>query len=290
MAKIKVAAIQLKPRTDGTIMGILRDETVQRGLELLEKAVLLGANIACFPAFLPNVGKPEEITPPFVEEGNNILRAEAKKHGIFLITGCVTRPEKRYAVDELLINPEGNVVGIQRRIHLRSDDEWLLVPGDKFEIFQTSIGKIGIAEDLHFPEVARILAIAGADIIFAPSNVFVDELKTWHNFAAARAAENVIPLVAVNPALWRTPEDLTSGQKDAPQGGGSIIIDVEATYSPPEKVPLPQIKILSQAGMDEEVLVSEIDLEKTKEARTYWLSRRKPMLYSALCSQTTFDA
>jgi predicted amidohydrolase len=38
--------------------------------------------------------------------------------------------------------------------------------------------------------------------------------------------------------------------------------------------------------MGEEVLVAEIDLEKTKEARTYWLSRRKPMLYNALCSPT----
>ena len=283
MAVIKVAAIQLKPQTDGTIMGVLRDRTMERGLKLVSDAASLGAKIVCFPAFLPNVGKPSEITPAFADEGNKVLCAEARKHRIFLIAGCVTRLEKKYAVEELFIDPEGRVVGMQRKIHLRADDERILVPGEKFRVFETEIGRIGIAENLYYPEVLRILALSGVEIAFAPSNQFVPELETWQTLVMARAAENLLPIVGVNPALWRTRADLTSGQKDTPQGGGSLIVDIDLIRSI-EGVPLPRIKILAQAGQDEEVLTADIDLEKATEARRYWLTRRRPELYGLLCS------
>jgi predicted amidohydrolase len=200
-----------------------------------------------------------------------------------LIAGCVTRPGEKYAVEELIITPEGRILGRQRKIHLRADDERILVPGDKFEVFKTEIGRVGIAENLYYPEVIRILTLSGAEIVFAPSNQFVPELKTWQTLVMARAAENLIPIVAVNPALWRTPEDLTGGQKDTPQGGGSLIVDIDIIPSI-EAVPLPQIKVQAQAGQDEAILMADIDLEKTKEARGYWLARRKPGAYSLLVS------
>ena len=181
----------------------------------------------------------------------------------------------------MLIDPNGKIVGSQRRIHLWADDERVLVPGKEIRIFNTKLGKIGIAESIRFPEICRILALKGADIIFHPTNIFAPEMESWQTLAEARAIENVIPIVAVNPARWRTKEDLTSGQKDTAQGGGSIIIDIDLTYSI-EKVPLPQVRVISEAGTQEQVLTGELNLRKTKHARSYWLKRRRPELYKTI--------
>ena len=280
--RIIVAGIQLKPITDGTIMGILRDKTVKRSLELINEAARLESDIVCFPAFLPNAGRPEgDFTRTTVQDTNKILYRKAVEHGIFIVAGCISKVGDRFAVDELLINPSGDIVGPQRRIHLWADDERILTPGTEIKVFETKFGKIGIAESIRFPEVCRILALKGADIIFHPSNIFAPEMKSWQTLAKARAIENVIPVVAVNPARWRTAEDLTSGQRDTPQGGGSIIIDIDLTYSI-EKVPLPQVRVISEAGTKEQVLTGELNLRKTKHARSYWLKRRRPELYKKI--------
>ncbi len=281
-ARIVVAAIQLKPITDGTIMGILRDKTVRRSLELIDEAAKLESDIVCFPAFLPNVGGPEgDFTSTTVQNTNKILCRKAVEYGIFIIAGCIDKVGEKFTVDELLINPSGKIIGSQRRIHLWADDERILTSGTEIEVFDTKLGKIGIAESVKFPEVCRILALKGADIIFHPSNIFAPELESWQTLAKARAIENVIPLVAVNPALWRTEEDLTIGQKDTPQGGGSIILDIDLTYSI-EKIPLPQVRVISEAGTKEQVLTGKLDLRKTKQARLYWLKRRRPQLYEVM--------
>jgi len=286
VVSVVVVAIQLKPITDGTIMGILREKTVKRSLELIDEAATLESDIVCFPAFLPNVGKPEgDFTPTTVQDTNKTICAKAVEHGVFIIAGCISKVGEKFVVDELLINPSGEIEGSQRRIHLWADDERILIPGTEINVFETRFGKIGIAESIYVPEVCRILALKGADIIFHPSNIFVPEMRSWHTLAKARAIENIISIVAVNPARWRTKEDLTSGQKDTPQGGGSIILDVDLTYSI-EKVPLPQVRVVSKADSEEKVLIGRLDLEKTKRARRYWLERRKPQLYETITRST----
>ena len=110
--RIIAAGIQLKPITDGTIMGILREKTVKRSLELINEAARLELDIVCFPAFLPNAGRPEgDFTRTTVQNTNKILCRKAVEHGIFIVAGCISKVGDRFAVDGLLINPSGDIVG-----------------------------------------------------------------------------------------------------------------------------------------------------------------------------------
>ncbi len=73
----------------------------------------------------------------------------------------------------LLFSPEGKIVGRQRQTHRSLEERaWGLSAGDELRVFTTDVGRIGvvIGEDLHYPEVSRILALQGANILVHPTS------------------------------------------------------------------------------------------------------------------------
>lgn len=200
----------------------------------------------------------------------------AKQHGIYICWGMPEKDADRTAVTYncvVLVGPEG-FVGKYRKTHQPLCERLELFPGKgDYQVFGTSIGKIGleICFDMCFPEVARSLAIQGADIILSPicwpnmSGSLDDPDHHAHlSFSRARAWENMIFFV----------DSTYSGEA---MSGYAQIIGPNAG------------QVMAVSGFDEEMVVAEFDLEKEiTHARTVTmggsdlLKDRKPWTYGLL--------
>ncbi|HRJ10198.1 MAG TPA: carbon-nitrogen hydrolase family protein [Prosthecobacter sp.] len=119
--------------------------------------------------------------------------AQAKLHRLHLVAGLVERDGPTIYNTAALIGPDGSLIGKYRKVALpRSEIEAGLTPGRDYPVFDTAFGKVGmmICYDGFFPEVARALAIQGAEVIAWP---------VWGcnpRLAAARACENHVHLIS----------------------------------------------------------------------------------------------
>lgn len=175
-------------------------ENVETAVAYLEKARGLGADIVCFPETYPGPW-----TPPLSYDPLPALCSGAKRRSLYVIAGLIERVaghSDRYHVKEVLIGADGEIVGEYRRTTPKGP--WLYQgsrfwdfhyqEADALPVFQTPWCKIGIAicSEVYVPEVSRILALQGAEIIFLPAGVPKPELwHTWRTLIFARAIENL---------------------------------------------------------------------------------------------------
>lgn len=137
------------------------------------------------------------------------LREIAREIGIYLVGGY-TEPldsEGCRCYNALaLIAPDGTEVGVYRRTTPAHapwiykggsywDFDW--VPADRLPVFETDLGKIGllICSEVYAPELARILALEGAELIFMPAGLMgstTSLVETWRTLVWARAIENLV--------------------------------------------------------------------------------------------------
>jgi predicted amidohydrolase len=146
----------------------------------------------------------------------DMLSRKAKEH-IAYICGCFYEREGDYVFNAaVLMNREGNLVGKYRKVHphWRTEVERGCTPGDKFPVFKTDFGTVGviICNDSWFPETSRILALKGADIILFPNAGY------GRNIMSARARDNNAYLVVasiMHPALIMNTNGESIAETDA---------------------------------------------------------------------------
>jgi predicted amidohydrolase len=181
---------------------------VERALAYLEKARVLGADMVCFPETYPGPW-----TPPLAYDPLPALCSGARRYNLYVIAGLiepVAGHSGRYHVKEVLIDADGKVAGEYRRTTPRGP--WLYQgswfwdfhyqEADALPVFETPWCKIGIAvcSEVYIPEVSRILALQGAEIIFLPAGVPKPELwHTWRTLIFARAIENLCFTATCSP-------------------------------------------------------------------------------------------
>ena len=99
----------------------------------------------------------------------------ALKHNIHIVLGMAERdandPEILYN-SQLFISNKGEIIGTYRKIHLFDTEKDWFTAGTEYKVFDTEIGRIGlfICYDASFPEVSRILAIKGAELLVHSTN------------------------------------------------------------------------------------------------------------------------
>lgn len=119
--------------------------------------------------------------------------ALAKKHDCYIVAGIPERSGELVYNVAVLLGPDGGIAGKYRKVTLpREEIARGIAPGDEYPVFETRFGKVGmmICYDVFFPEVARRLAMNGAEVIAMP---------IWGGnprLAAARCAENGVYLVS----------------------------------------------------------------------------------------------
>ena len=116
----------------------------------------------------------------------------AKSHGIHIVAGLLLTIEGKTYNCAVLFDGEGQIVGVHKKVHLPAGEELCVSAGDRFEVYETALGRIGmlVCWDLQYPEAARELALGGADIIVCPT------LGWEKTYGLARAYENSVTIAA----------------------------------------------------------------------------------------------
>ncbi|MBU8878272.1 carbon-nitrogen hydrolase family protein [Bacillus sp. FJAT-29790] len=125
----------------------------------------------------------------------------AGENNLYVVYGYVELDQSGQIYNSIkLIDPNGIALANYRKIHLTPLERDIFSPGSEIILADTEIGKIGlmICWDLAFPELARQLALQGANILVAPSaweNPFSSSFTT---FGMARAIDNTVYVAATN--------------------------------------------------------------------------------------------
>jgi len=256
---VRIAAIQALPRKT-----LVDPKNVEHALELLERASRENIVIACFPELYPYTGLKE-------------LCDKAEELGIYVIAGIDERTKDGEYNTAVLIGPDGEIIGRQRKIHVVPFVESNYKAGKGFKLFRTKFGRIGILVCIDFwgfPEGAYKLVKAGVDIIFNPCLTFRKKPQRRMS-CISRVLDYKIPIVSVSNAKWSL--KITEGSPELPpEGGGSLILsppplkderDVEMWV---KKSISCEEWIVREAGEGEEIMTADINLEKLKLSRKIW--------------------
>ena len=188
--RVRLATVHHVPKS-GTVSG-----NRQEFVELLERAAESEADLVVLGETVTSVGVKEDVEA-IAEEipgpTTEFFAGQAKRLGLHVVFGLLERDRDRIFNSAVLVDPEGKIAGRYRKVCLpHAEIEQGIEPGDAFPVFETRLGKIGmmVCYDGFFPEVARELALGGAEIIAWP---------VWGCdplLARARANENRVFIVS----------------------------------------------------------------------------------------------
>lgn len=198
----------------------------------------------------------------------------ARELGIVIVTSMFERRAPGiYHNTAVVLERDGSIAGIYRKMHIPDDpgyhEKFYFTPGDLgFTPIITSAGKLGvlICWDQWYPEAARLMALAGADILIYPTAIGWDphdtkeeqarQLEAWATVQRGHAIANALPVVVVNRV----------GFEASPEGGGT-----GQHFWGNSFVAGPQGELLARAGgKQEETVVVEIDFDRSEQVRRIW--------------------
>lgn len=198
----------------------------------------------------------------------------ARELGVVIVVSLF---EKRatglYHNTAVVLERDGSMAGCYRKMHIPDDpgyyEKFYFTPGDfGFEPIATSVGRLGVLVcwDQWYPEAARLMALAGADLLIYPTAIGWDprdesaeqsrQLEAWLTVQRGHAVANGLPVVSVN-RVGSEPDP--SGQSDGALFWGNSFVAG------------PQGEWLARAGSErEEVLVVPVDLARSEAVRRIW--------------------
>ncbi len=198
----------------------------------------------------------------------------ARKYGVVIVTSLF---EKRapglYHNTAVVLEKDGSIAGTYRKMHIPDDpayyEKFYFTPGDLgFHPIETSIGKLGVMVcwDQWYPEAARLMALAGADMLIYPTAIGFESSDTqeeqqrqreaWMTVQRGHAVANGLPVIAVNRVGYEPdPSGLTKGINF---WGSSFAAG-------------PQGEIWAEASKtEEESIILEMDIERCEQVRRWW--------------------
>lgn len=167
MQNIRIAAVSMDGRLGHPQEVLERMETFCRQASEQGAALVLFPELVIHGHCTPNTWELAEPVPggPSVER----LVAMARRHGLFLSAGLSEKERDIVFNTQVFVGPQG-YLGKQRKLHLSRDEVLFYKGGREINVFDLGKCKVGavICYDNQFPEVARILALKGADVILMP--------------------------------------------------------------------------------------------------------------------------
>ncbi|MBI5934424.1 MAG: carbon-nitrogen hydrolase family protein [Chloroflexi bacterium] len=133
------------------------------------------------------------------------IQKAAKAHGVHVVWPTYRRGPQRGIIynSSILIGPNGGIIGTYDKTHPfpmeRVDCGGWTTVGNRADVYETALGSIGmiICYDGDFPELSRILAVKGAEVITRPS-ALLRSFDIWNLTTSARAYDNHVYMVATN--------------------------------------------------------------------------------------------
>lgn len=207
----------------------------------------------------------------------------ARELGVVLPISFFERDNNAYFNTVAIIDADGSILGTYRKSHIPQgpgyEEKFYFSPGDTgFKVWDTRFGRIGvgICWDQWFPECARAMALAGADLLFYPTAIgsepqdpTIDSKDHWQRTMQGHAAANMVGLIASNR--------VGREQHDA----------AEMTFYGHSFIAGETGAILADAGRTEEgVILASFDLHDLRAKRAAWglFRDRRPALYGAVAT------
>ena len=215
-----------------------------------------------------------DLAEPIPGPASNHYSQLAKQLGIVLVTSLF---EKRsaglYHNTAVIFDTDGHMAGTYRKMHIPDDpayyEKFYFTPGDLgFQPIETSLGKLGVLVcwDQWYPEAARLMTLAGAEILIYPTAIGFESSDTpdeqerqreaWMTVQRGHAIANGLPLIAVN-RVGLEPDP--SGQTKGINFWGSSFVCG------------PQGEVLAKAPTDSEAeMMVQIDMHRSEQVRRWW--------------------
>lgn len=253
--KVRIAAVQMQMGTAA--------ENLQKHIDFIHQAAAERAQIVVFPE-LALGEEPEPIDGPTITR----LRQATREAGIYAVPCFWEAADGGRYVTAPLLGPKGELVGRYRKMHGWA--EWSHRLGDGYPVFDLGFAKIGImiCYDKRFPEVARALAVQGAEIILTPNSSDMkgerwepwSEPEVFRMYHQMRALENGVYVAGTNKI---------GPVADTECYGATCICN-------------PTGRIVADADVSEGLIVHDCDLEMAAQVREYRLCNRRPATYGGL--------
>jgi N-carbamoylputrescine amidase len=258
-----------------------RDVNIAKIIESVGKATALGAELVVLQElhngiyFCQNEDTAHfDLAEPIPGPSTETFSSLAKEFGVVIVASLF---EKRaaglYHNTAVVFERNGSIAGKYRKMHIPDDpafyEKFYFTPGDLgFEPISTSVGKLGVLVcwDQWYPEAARLMALAGAEMLIYPTAIGWDpndddeekerQLQAWITVQRGHAVANGIPVLAANRVGFEPdPAGIGAGLSF---WGNSFVAGCQG-------------EVIAQAAVDrEELLVVEIDRNRSDRVRRIW--------------------
>lgn len=211
MKNFKIGICQMKVKDD-------KADNLKRAEEMIREAHVNGSDVVV----LPEMFNTPYLNDCFVKYAEDLsesktvrmLSALTRELGIYLVGGSIPEKEKDKIFNtSFVFDDKGKIIGRHRKIHLFDIDvkdkvafkeSDTLDRGDEVTVVDTPYCKMGIAicYDMRFPELMRLMALKGAQVIIIPAQFnWITGPAHWESLIKVRALDNQVYFVAAAPAL-----------------------------------------------------------------------------------------
>ncbi|TDK23324.1 carbon-nitrogen hydrolase [Luteimonas aestuarii] len=213
-----------------------------------------------------------DLAEPIPGPSTERLSRLARQHGVVLVSSLFERRAAGlYHNTAVVFEADSSIAGKYRKMHIPDDpgfyEKFYFTPGDLgFEPIDTSVGRLGvlICWDQWYPEGARLMALAGAEVLLYPTAIGWDpddardekdrQRDAWILSHRGHAVANGLPVLSCNRV----------GHEPSPLGTSGI------DFWGNSHVLGPQGEFIAQAGGEPTILLAEIDLQRSEHVRRIW--------------------
>ncbi len=258
-----------------------RDENIHRSVAGVRAAAARGANLVVLQELhaTPYFCQTEapgcfDLAEPVPGPSTETFARLARELGVVLVTSLFERRAPGlYHNTAAVLDADGTLAGIYRKMHIPDDpgyyEKFYFTPGDLgFTPIDTRVGRLGVLVcwDQWYPEAARLMALAGAELLIYPTAIGYDpndpaderarQRNAWITVQRGHAVANGVPVVSVNRVGFEPdPSGVGAG---AEFWGSSFVAGCQG-------------ELLAMAGeTDEEVLVVALDRDRSERVRRMW--------------------
>jgi N-carbamoylputrescine amidase len=243
-------------------------EAAKAGAKLVLLQELHNGAYFCQHESVDEFDRAEPIPGPSTER----LGKLAKQHGVVLVSSLF---EKRatglYHNTAVVFDADGSTAGKYRKMHIPDDpgfyEKFYFTPGDLgFNPIDTSVGRLGVLVcwDQWYPEGARLMALAGAELLLYPTALGWDpndaedeknrQRDAWVLSHRGHAVANGLPVLSCNRV----------GHEPSPLGASGI------DFWGNSHVLGPQGEFIAEAGTEPTILLAEVDMQRSEHVRRIW--------------------
>jgi N-carbamoylputrescine amidase len=258
-----------------------REANLEKSIAGIREAAARGAGLVVLQelhldVYFCQTEDPErfDLAQPIPGPATQALGALARELSVAIVSSIFERRAAGvYHNTAAVMEKDGSIAGLYRKMHIPDDpgyyEKYYFSPGDLgFTPISSSAGSLGVLVcwDQWYPEAARLMALAGAELLIYPTAIGWGSAETerdkdlmldaWITIQRSHAVANGLPVICAN----RVGFEPTPGQR----GNGLLFWGNSFIAGP-------QGELLATAGSDrEEVLTAEIDLERTESVRRNW--------------------